>query len=416
MNALVATRSEEAPDVLDGIRTGVEALYQPIVELASDEVVAYEALVRGAVGSGLESPGALFALARHEGLVAELDHLCRTAALDGAVSDPIRTPPALFINIEPSVLAANPAGLVTETKRRVGGTTKVFFEITERALTSQPARLLDTVERLRGSGLGIALDDVGANPRSLALLPLLRPDLVKLDISLIHSHPSRASGDVMNGVCAYAEETGAVILAEGIENEQHLLAANSLGATLGQGWLFGRPGPLPARRWGRSNAPMLELPPRRVVDSPVELVHARGGVRIGRKDVLLSVSRALEAQALALGEYAVIAATFQHADQFTPVTARRYERLASASAFTAALGVGMADPPARGVKGAALSRGDVLLGEWDLAVLGPHVAGALVARDLGDDGPERSRRFEFVLTFDRDLVVDVAASLIARLR
>ena len=54
-------------------------------------------------------------------------------------------------------------------------------------------------------------------------------------------------------------------------------------------------------------------------------------------------------------------------------------------------------------------------GVWDIAVLGPHYSGALVARDLDDSGPDRERRFEFVLTFERTLVADVAAALISRL-
>ena len=74
----------------------------------------------------------------------------------------------------------------------------------------------------------------------------------------------------------------------------------------------------------------------------------------------------------------------------------------------------MPEDPAPGVRGATLESGDALRGEWNIAVLGPHYAGALVARDLGDAGPDRERRFEFVLTFDRDLVVDVAAALISR--
>src|SRR5436305_3871019 len=113
-----------------------------------------------------------------------------------------------------------------------------FAEVTERALTHNPAQLLESVRRLRARGFGLALDDVGADPRSLALLPLLRPDVVKLDLKLIHDHPSRASGEVMNAVCAYAEQSGAEIVAEGVENDRHLLAAHSLGATLAQGWYF----------------------------------------------------------------------------------------------------------------------------------------------------------------------------------
>jgi DICT domain-containing protein len=151
-----------------------------------------------------------------------------------------------------------------------------------------------------------------------------------------------------------------------------------------------------------------------VCASPVALVHRRRSLRIGRKDVLLSVSRALEAKAMQLGPHGVVAGAFQDVRHFTPATRTRYERLADRSAFVAALGIGMGAEPVRGVRGAHLASDDILRHEWNLAVLGPHYTGALVARDLGDTGPDRDRRFEFVLTFDRDLVIEVAATLVGR--
>jgi EAL domain-containing protein (putative c-di-GMP-specific phosphodiesterase class I)/DICT domain-containing protein len=396
------------------IADGVRSLYQPIVELHTGNVIAYEALARGPEGSALESPAALFAAAHREDRIVELDRACQTAAVQGAVRAGLRPPAALFVNVEPQALTAALDPAQYEQARRAATGLKVFVEVTERALTLRPAELLDAVERLRAAGFGIALDDVGADRRSLALLPLLRPDVVKLDISLIHNHPSRMSGEVMNGVCAYAEQTGAAIVAEGIEEKGHLLAAETLGATLAQGWFFGRPAPLAGRLDVSRPAATLGVAPRVVHSSPVALAHSRQGLRIGRKDVLLSVSRALEAKALELGEHAVVVAAFQDAVHFTPATQRRYERLAGRNALVAALGVGIGEEPAPGVRGASLAPGDPLHGEWDLAVLGPHYAGALVARDLGDDGADRDRRFEFLLTFDRDLVVDIAAMLIGR--
>jgi EAL domain-containing protein (putative c-di-GMP-specific phosphodiesterase class I) len=393
---------------------GVRSLYQPIVELRTGNVIAYEALARGPQGSPLESPAALFGVARDEGRLAELDRACQAAAVQGAIRAGLRSPAALFVNVEPEALTGALEPAPYEQARRATAELKIFVEVTERALTLRPAELLDAVERFRAAGFGIALDDVGADRRSLALLPLLRPDIVKLDISLIHNHPSRMSGEVMNGVCAYAEQTGATIVAEGIEEQAHLLAAETLGATLAQGWFFGRPAPLAGRLNVSRPAVTLGVAPRVAHSSAVALAHSRKGLRIGRKDVLLSVSRALEAQALELGEHAVVVAAFQDTVHFTPATRRRYERLAERNAFVAALGVGMGEEPARGVRGASLAPGDPLHGEWDLAVLGPHYAGALVARDLGDDGPDGERRFEFLLTFDRDLVVDVAAALIGR--
>ncbi len=396
--------------VLDG---GLRALYQPIVTLETGDPVAYEALARGPAGSPFESPAALFRQAEAISRTRELDRACRSAALDGAL-EAVLSPGALFINIEPQALSAAPRAVAAEVDQRVKGRIQVFFEVTERALTLHPAELLEAVEHLRGHGFGIALDDVGADRRSLALLPLLRPDVVKLDMSLVHGHPSRASGEVMNGVCSYAEMSGAAIVAEGIENEEHVLAAQSLGANLAQGWYFGRPRALPEGGEPNPATATLGLPARVVPGSPVDVVHSKRALRVGRKDVLLSVTRALEAQALALGEHAVVIANFQHARHFTPASRARYERLGVRAALTVALGVGMPDPPAPGVRGGDLDWDDDLSGEWDIAVLGPHFAGALVARDLGDRGPDRERRFEFVLTFERDLVIDVAAALIAR--
>jgi EAL domain-containing protein (putative c-di-GMP-specific phosphodiesterase class I) len=399
----------------EALTAGLRTVYQPIVSLADGGVVGYEALTRGPAGGELESPLALFAAARAEQRVPELDRACRSAALSDALSAGLRQPATLFLNAEPEALEIPATGPIRESAIAAGADLQLCIELTERALTARPAELLAAVDRLRREGFMIALDDVGVDPRSLALLPLLRPDIVKLDISLIHGHPSRRSGEVMNGVCAYAEQTGATILAEGIERESHLIAAESLGASLAQGWYFGRPAPAAELRPVTGHARALAIQARPPVSSPVELVHEHRPFTVGRKDVLLSVTRALEAQALELGGHAVVISTFQHARHFTPGTARRYAELARRAAFTAALGIGLGPEPAPGVRGITLDAGDVLVGEWDIAVLGPHYAGALVARDLGDDGPDRERRFEFVLTFERTLVADVAAALISRL-
>jgi DICT domain-containing protein len=71
--------------------------------------------------------------------------------------------------------------------------------------------------------------------------------------------------------------------------------------------------------------------------------------------------------------------------------------------------------PAPRVRGASLEGNDGLLGEWSIAVLGPHFAGALVAMDLGDEGSDMERRFDFCLTYDRDLVTEAAAALMRRI-
>src|SRR5437763_569563 len=103
-----------------------------------------------------------------------------------------------------------------------------------------------------------------------------------------------------------------------------------------------------------------------------------------------------------LGATSVVAAPFQEARHFTPSTTQRYRDLVERTGFVAALGEGLPAEPLPGVRGAALDPADPVRAEWDLVVLGPHFAAALLARDLGDSGPDLERTFEFALTYERD--------------
>ena len=108
-------------------------------------------------------------------------------------------------------------------------------------------------------------------------------------------------------------------------------------------------------------------------------------------------------------------ATFQDARFFTPRSRDRYVALARSAALVGALGFGIGAEPAPGVRGAGLLEDEALLGEWDVAVVSPHFAAAFVARDLGDEGEDGDRRFEFFVTYERELVVRAARALMARI-
>ena len=176
------------------------------------------------------------------------------------------------------------------------------------------------------AGHGIALDDVGADVRSLALLPLVEPDVIKLDLRLVQDRPSTDQAAIVSAVAAEHERTGAQILAEGIETEAHVTLARSLGATLGQGWHFGRPGPLAARCRARARAPRHGRR-RRYCRGRRRSRSSRRSAEAGEatKRLLLPMSHHLEARALRIGEGAVILSAFQEARHFTTATLRRYE-------------------------------------------------------------------------------------------
>ncbi|MGY5883067.1 EAL domain-containing protein [Modestobacter lacusdianchii] len=394
----------------------VSSLFQPIVELDSGRVVAYEALARGPEGP-LHAPDALFAAARAEGCLTELDLACRAAALRGAVRAGLLAPLTVFVNVEPDALDEAPLEALFDRADRNAGDLRVVLEITERALAARPAELLRTVARVRELGWAIALDDVGAESLSLAFMPLLRPDVVKLDLRLVQDRPGPAIAEIMNAVNAYAESTGAPVLAEGIEDGRHLTMARALGATLGQGWLFGRPGsgavpghPVTALRLPAAPVPG---PPGELV-SPFSCLPPEVPVREAPKALLIELSKQLERQAMRLGETCVVASALQEARHVTPATRLRYRDLVERVGFVAAIGEGLTTEPLPGLRGADLTAGDPVRGEWDIVVLSPHFSAALLARDLGDDGPDMDRRFAFALTYQRDTVVRAAQALLSR--
>ena len=387
---------------------GLHAVYQPIVDLASGETVAVEALARGPKGA-LESPGALFGAARLHGRLVELERLCQEAAVVGARRAHLGVP--LFVNVEPEAIEAKDLGTLARTAAILRGTTSLVIEITERALTARPAELIDFLARARQLGWGIALDDLGVDPRSLALLSIVRPDVVKLDRALIQDRPNAASAAILTAVAAECERTGAIILAEGIETERHRLTALAAGASLGQGHLLGRPAPLTPGLVGSWRPPRLvEALPDTDHATPYSVVAPGRPVRRASWRFLREVSNVLEAQARVLGSEALIVSAFQSAARFTPPTADRYRLLGARAAFVAALGVGMAAEPVPGVRGATLRDDDPLHGEWSVVVLGPHFSGALVAKEL--DAPAERPDFSYAVTYERDLVVRAATTLL----
>ena len=148
---------------------------------------------------------------------------------------------ALFVNVEPATIDTGALQLLGDLVQALPDQPQMVLEVTERSLVSRPAELLRAARLVRAMGWRIALDDVGADDQSLTFLALLRPDIIKLDMHLIHDRPSRAVAAVVDAVNAQAERTGAVVVAEGIETDRHHAAALAMGATLGQGYHYGRP-------------------------------------------------------------------------------------------------------------------------------------------------------------------------------
>ena len=394
--------------------SAVTPVYQPLVDLRSGLTVGYEALARGPKGSVLERPDVLFAAARASNRLAELDWVCRTRAVQGALRGRLRPPLSLFINTEPETIGSRMSAEFGEWWARARlATLQIVFEVTERAVMDRPAELLRATDVLREFGWGVALDDVGTNPESLALLPFLKPDVIKLDMSVLHG-TAVDIGEVILAVNAEVERSGTTLLAEGIESGEHLEMARMFGADIGQGWLFGRPGPLPDPL--PQPGPSVAIDDRKRSTEGGETPHVvvAGKVRTRRvtREHLVLASRLIEQRAAAMPHPPLMFATFQHAQNFTPVTAGVYEQLSQTLPFVAVMATGW-DGSSEGPRRVALDPEDPLEKEWTVGFISPFSAMLLTARERDEGIEERS--FDVATTFDRALAIEAADCLMRRL-
>jgi hypothetical protein len=267
-------------------------------------------------------------------------------------------------------------------------------DLPERVVASNPAALLTAATAYRDAGCGIALDDVGTEPAALALLPLLDPDVVKLAPTVIRDPEART----VNAVLAHAESSRATVVAEGVETAEHLATARALGATVVQGYLTGRPGPLPGTNLPSLPPDALRRPFKlRPAGTPFELLSARQPVRQADLATLMTLSHRLEEAALDAAEPPVVLTCLPAERCHAEDTSTRLAQLAGSAALVIAAG--------ESLEGAQLQIGDPLRKEWNVVVLGPHFAAALVARREGAD------RYDYVLTYQRSLVLHAAYAM-----
>jgi EAL domain-containing protein (putative c-di-GMP-specific phosphodiesterase class I) len=405
-----APRSERAELTLDDVLQDglLRAVFQPIVDLETGVLFGFEALARGPAGSNLEHPDALFAAARGQNRLAELDLACQRAAIAAARANRIEAPLTLFVNAEPDSVGFRP---LPQLGRNVRG----MIELTEGILTSSLPELLPAVQATRAAGWGVALDDVGADTRSLALMPVLRPDVIKLDLRLVQEQPTPEIAAIAAAVGAQAERTGAVVLAEGIETHDQAEYARALGATLGQGYHFGRPSPeAPLANLTDIPLPIRNTSMPHARRTPIDLVSSHRPVRHGTMPLLSAISRELERHAQRGNRSALLIRTFPNASGSTAHIDTSYDELAEDLAFVAALGVGLPPRLAPGLRGVSIAEDDPLHDAWNVIVISAHFASMLAARER-DGGSGADQSFDFVVTYDRDLIVQCAQALMLRI-
>jgi diguanylate cyclase (GGDEF)-like protein len=227
-----------------------EPYFQPIVRLATNEFVGYEALLRwNHPTRGVLGPPAFLQIAEDCGVIEAIDWRmfelsCEQAIKLGHVDT------YLTINVSPRHLRhVDFDTRLLEMLARTGlAPDRLLAEITEGSLLDDPDRARATLGRLQEAGIGAALDDFGTGYSSLSYLHSFPLRILKIDRSFVIELGSEGkdnSAPIVAAILALAGALGMEVVAEGIETEEQRSALLALGCEFGQGYLLGRPAPVP---------------------------------------------------------------------------------------------------------------------------------------------------------------------------
>jgi EAL domain-containing protein (putative c-di-GMP-specific phosphodiesterase class I) len=229
-------RARKVADLRSSLRErGVYIDYHPIVYADTEEIFGYEALARGVMRS-LRSPEVMFEVAEEADLIWELSRLCRGRALEGLESH-LRPGELLFINVDPHDFTDPLFG-----EKEVANPERVVLEITERTAIKDYPKFRERLGVLRKMGYRFAVDDAGSGYAGLGSIANLEPDFIKLDISLINAIDTNfIKQNLVETMVKFANDHGAMVIAEGVERAEEFMTVRNLGVHLVQGFFLHRP-------------------------------------------------------------------------------------------------------------------------------------------------------------------------------
>ena len=213
--------------------------FQPIVNISTAQVYAYEALVRGLNG---ESAGSVISQVTDD-LLYRFDQACRVKAIEMASQLGMQT--SLSINFLPNAVYEPEACIqaTLDISRQVGWPIeRLIFEITETERVTDRQHLRNIISVYRSMGFQIALDDFGSGYANLDLLTDLAPDKLKIDRELVMNcdqDPRRQA--LLNAIITLAQQLDMILIAEGVETHAEALWLASNGIMRQQGFYYAKP-------------------------------------------------------------------------------------------------------------------------------------------------------------------------------
>jgi len=232
---------ERLQDII--VRERVVTAYQPILLIKNRTILGYEALSRGARGTGLETADDLFGAATEHGLLVELDRLCRMRALLSSARIPSSA--RIFVNTLPGTIRDpqfRGKPLIDFLSKAQVSPDRIVIEITEKLVIENYSLFREAMAYFTDLGMSFAVDDVGAGYSGLESIARLKPHFLKIDINLVREvHESVVNREMVKAILSLGHGIGATVIAEGIHSAEESNALLAMGVDYGQGFYLARP-------------------------------------------------------------------------------------------------------------------------------------------------------------------------------
>jgi EAL domain-containing protein (putative c-di-GMP-specific phosphodiesterase class I) len=213
--------------------------FQPIVDARNQEIISFEALVRGPHG---EPSASVFAKVPKASL-PRFDEICRSKAI--AMASRLKIPNRLNLNLSAESIYQIDLSIMTTFQASIDSgipVEKIVFEALEMESLTDQRNLLKYLRLIQDFGFSTAIDDFGAGYSGLKLLVEFQPNYIKLDRHLIGNiHQDAIKQSVFSGVRQICKKLGIEIVAEGVENAREYHWLREAGVSIFQGYYFARP-------------------------------------------------------------------------------------------------------------------------------------------------------------------------------
>lgn len=220
----------------------IKTVFQPIISLKDSSILGHEALSRITTESEISNISALFDAAKEHRQLTELEHLCRTTALDAAYKN--MNPPydkKLFLNINAFILLDDSFErdfLQPYEKAPYN----IVLDISEKDAVDDMAGLLKTIDYYRCQGYKISLDDTGSGYASLNLITETNPNYIKINMDLIRNiDRNNSKYSLVKALMEFSTLSNTFLIAEGVETQGELEALIDLGVHYAQGYFIQKP-------------------------------------------------------------------------------------------------------------------------------------------------------------------------------